>query len=693
MAGHRLWSCVALVSLCPAAVAGAAEFSTYIGEATVDYSVARVATDSAGNTYVAGTRTFTPTLLTTYTGTDAFVTKLDGSGKISTLAWVAGLANTAAKDLVLDAAGNLYLVGSTSAPDLPLRNALQSTPGPGFLAKFSPDGLLLYGTYFPAPITAIAVDSAGSMYLTGTTDWSPFPISGGGPPPARLGGQGPDIYGAVVTKLSSAGDRIVYSAVIAGNAINCPWGVGGGTCQTSQRFTASLGIGVDHAGNAYIAGNTNTLDLPTSPGAMAATGPGPFAAKINAGGSALSYLTYLANGTDRTPPSPSYAALSSAAAMVVDPDGSVYVTGITSDPKFPITPGAYQTTGPVFALKLNTSGSALVWATLLGGKGYDHATAATLDTSGDLWVAGTTGSTEFPDNQGWFVGGDFVVELNPQGTALPYSGRYPDNTVSASIAVDSGGLLHLTGPNGIVSVIAASPRPVMRPAALTNAAGGIATGRIAPGEAISIYGPHIGAFPAVEATFSGMLPTALAGAQVLFDDIPAPLLYVSDSQINAMVPYEVAGHTTSDLRIVFNGVTSPGFRTAVATSQLGIFANAAVNPDGTLNSTAHRAKPGDFLSIWGTGAGWPTLADGQIATGAASDGGAFSAILREWQNGNPVDVPLNVAYSGAAPGLPAGIFQVNVELPPGTYTATGITLKVLGQASVTLPVYLAMPLP
>jgi uncharacterized protein (TIGR03437 family) len=370
------------------------------------------------------------------------------------------------------------------------------------------------------------------------------------------------------------------------------------------------------------------------------------------------------------------------------------VTGSTSDPKFPVTPGAYKTTGPVFALKLNTSGSALVWATLLGGKGYDQATAATLDTSGDLWVAGTTRSTEFPDNQGWFVGGDFVVELNPQGTALPYSGRYPDNTVSASIAVDSGGLLHLTGPYGIVSVIAASPRPVMRPTALTNAAGGIATGRIAPGEAISIYGPHIGAFPAVQATFSGMLPTALAGAQVLFDDIPAPLLYVSDSQINAMVPYGVAGHTTSDLRIVFNGVTSPPFRTAVATSQLGIFANAAVNQDGTLNSTAHRAKQGDFLSIWGTGAGWPTLTDGQIATGAASDGGAFSAILREWQNGNPVDVLLNVAYSGAAPGLPAGIFQVNVQLPPGTYTATGITLQVVGQASVTLPVYLvATPLP
>jgi uncharacterized protein (TIGR03437 family) len=260
--------------------------------------------------------------------------------------------------------------------------------------------------------------------------------------------------------------------------------------------------------------------------------------------------------------------------------------------------------------------------------------------------------------------------------------------------VDSGGLLHLTGPNGIVSVIAASPRPVMRPFALTNAAGGIATGRVAPGEAISIYGPHIGAFPAVQATFSGMLPTALAGAQVLFDDIPAPLLYVSDSQINAMVPYGVAGHTTSDLRIVFNGVTSPPFRTAVATSQLGIFANAAVNQDGTLNSTAHPAKQGDFLSIWGTGAGWPTLTDGQIATRAASDGGAFSAILREWQNGNPVDVLLNVAYSGAAPGLPAGIFQVNVQLPPGTYTATGITLQVVGQASVTLPVYLvATPLP
>jgi len=82
----------------------------------------------------------------------------------------------------VDAAGNIYLAGATNSPLLPLRNAMQSTPGPGFVVKFSPDGTqILYSTYFPEAIQALALDAAGNIYVTGTTDSAAFPVTAGLP--------------------------------------------------------------------------------------------------------------------------------------------------------------------------------------------------------------------------------------------------------------------------------------------------------------------------------------------------------------------------------------------------------------------------------------------------------------------------------------------------------------------------------
>ena len=122
--------------------AAAAEFTTYIGDVN-DYHVARVAADSAGNTYLAGSRIVGSL-------SEAVVMKLDPSGKIVLFTILSGKGNDSATTLAVDAAGNIYVAGSTSSPDFPLHNAFQSTPGPGFLVKLSADGSqLLYSTYFP----------------------------------------------------------------------------------------------------------------------------------------------------------------------------------------------------------------------------------------------------------------------------------------------------------------------------------------------------------------------------------------------------------------------------------------------------------------------------------------------------------------------------------------------------------------
>src|SRR6185503_17109120 len=136
------------------------------------------------------------------------------------------------------------------------------------------------------------------------------------------------------------------------------------------------------------------------------------------------------------------------------------------------------------------------------------ATAAALDSSGDFWVAGETRSTAFPNVDGWSFGEDFVVRYDSKGD-LAYSARYPTGTVRQTIA--AGALLHTAMPAGVVSAVAASPRPAVRPWTV-----GPLGGQVAPGEVIEIFGPHIGG----------------PGAQVFIDDIPTTILYSGDPQIN-----------------------------------------------------------------------------------------------------------------------------------------------------------------
>jgi hypothetical protein len=552
------------VALCFLPALPAAEFTTYIGD-TNDYHVARVAADSAGNTYIAGSRTVGSV-------SEAVVMKLDPTGKIVLFIILSGKGGDAANDLAVDAAGNIYVAGSTFSPDFPLHNPFQSTPGPGFLVKLSADGSqLLYSTYFPEAIKALAVDAAGNVYVAGTTYLTSFPVTPGLPAgwvsmaPAAI------TCGAFLTKISADGSHIVYSTLLSGSSVDCG---AGSSCYMGARYATGVAVAVDAAGEAYLAGNTNTNDLPTTPGAFLTKGPGAYVAKVNAAGSALAYLTYISATNFVYAPLANPAVI--AAAVAVDPAGNAYLAGATFDPSFPATPGAYQTTfaGPyqpgvnyplpptdVFALKLNPAGSALVWATYIGGTGADAAKSVALDASGNVWLTGTTSSTQFPNAQGWSNSGDFLTGINPSGSALVYSARYPSDAVSQSVAADSTGLLHVAGPTGIVGTVAPSGTPLMRIFGIANAAYGPLLGRIVPGELISIYGPHIGpAKPVTAVASSGFLPTSLAGVQVLVNGVAVPLLYVSDSQINAVAPQAASPNSSVTVQIVSSSVTAPFFQ-------------------------------------------------------------------------------------------------------------------------------------
>jgi hypothetical protein len=310
------------------------------------------------------------------------------------------------------------------------------------------DPMLAYSTYLggsrddgPADI---AVDAAGNAYLTGFTTSRNFPTTAGVfQTTFRARGE------AFVTKVDPTGSTLVYSTYIGGTANE------GGQA-----------IAVDAAGNAYVAGTTQSDDFPTTPGAFQTTGGGPidafandgFVAKLDAAGSSLVYSTYL-GGSDTE----------SIAGIAVDPAGNAYVTGSTLSGDFPTTPGALQT-GPAsglpappvfepsrydaFVTKLNATGSALVYSTYLGGTQQDTAADICVDALGNAYVTGRTRSENFPTTPGAFQQSDgglnesaFVTKLDPSGSALGYS-TYLEGShheFGAGIAVDAVGQAYVTG--------------------------------------------------------------------------------------------------------------------------------------------------------------------------------------------------------------------------------------------------------
>lgn len=633
------------------------EFTTYIGDSN-EFRVSRIVTDAQRNTLIVGSRVFGQLA-------EVFVSKLDRSGNLLFTTTLSGKGHDEGRAIALDSSGSIYVGGSTSSRNFPLRNAHWTQPENGFVAKLSSDGSrLIYSTYFPGEVNAIAVDAGGNAYLTGATRTPDFPVTAGLPNP-RLGGILAGVIGAFITKLDAAGSRIVFSGAIAGNTVSCG---AGSSCFLSMRITSGIAIALDGAGDVYVAGNTNTTDLPTTAGTLKARGIGGFVAKVNRSGSALSYLTYI--GETQYPLSPNANPANTIRAMAVDETGNAYLAGETSDPDFPATEGAYQrifagtVTEPhplplsdAFIAKLNPQGTAMVYATYLGGADRDSVSDIALDAAGSAWVTGTTAWDGFPNANGWTQGGDFVVAANAAGSALDYSVRLPDGAAGQAIALDGDGQPYVTGRSGILSRLTSGQPTAARVFGVANAAAGPVSGRVVAGEAVSLYGPRIGG--------------SMADTQVYFDEIAAPLLYVSANQINAVVPFGLKEKTATSLRVVTGGTMLPELRLGVTAAMPEIFRHtdgllASVNQDGTLNSETSPAAVGSVVSIWATGVSLDRLADGEIATGPVEY--YCCKINVDWTEAE-------ILYGGAAPGIIAGIVQVNFRVPEVAAGARYVTLK------------------
>ena len=337
-----------------------------------------------------------------------------------------------AQAVALDSAGNTYLTGFTSSDDFPTVNPFQSDRGPGqsaFVSKLNASGTaLVYSTYLGGDSNTaafgVAVDAQGEAIVTGQTTSDDFPTLNAVQP--TYGG----IQDGFVTKLSADGSSLVFSTYLGGS---------GGDDGTA--------VALDFAGNAYVTGGTNSLDFPTLNSIRVpseAALPDIFVAKLTPAG-AFVYSTYLGASSEDSP-----------FGIAVDAAGNAYVVGQTSSPDFPVTAGALDTTysggfEDGFALKLNAAGSAIVYATYLGGSGFDTASGVAVNTAGEAWVTGYTESVNFPSVHPLRAGSAglpdaFVVKLNATGGGLlsTYLGGSSFDS-GIAIAVDPTGNAYVTG--------------------------------------------------------------------------------------------------------------------------------------------------------------------------------------------------------------------------------------------------------
>ena len=376
-------------------------YSTYLGGTDGYDSLAKgVAVDAAGSAFVTGyTASAAFALRNPIQGThadeddgeswgyyDAFVAKLNPAGSdLVYSTFLGGADDDFGYDIAVDAAGSAYVAGFTAAthpidptywprqfPTTP--GAFQSaSPAPGggqvpFVTKLTPDGSAwAYSTFLGGGSgydygDGIAVDAAGSAYVTGGTRSADFPTTDGALD-RSFGGE----HDAFVTKLNPAGSGLVYSTYLGA----------GGTDQ-------GRGIAVDGAGNAVVTGHTSSADFPVLSAAQPAAGGNgdAFVTRLNADGSAVAASTFLGGMYPEE-----------ARGVALDPAGNVYVTGVTNSPDYPTTAGAFQPTRPgtsgdeAFVAKLDLTPPAFSLTiddvTVTEGHGGTAAAVFTVTRSGD----------------------------------------------------------------------------------------------------------------------------------------------------------------------------------------------------------------------------------------------------------------------------------------------------------------------
>ena len=315
------------------------------------------------------------------------------------------------------------------------------------------DPVVLYSSYIGAnmddQINAMVVNPDGTVIVAGATKSTNFPRNFGTTLSTDAGGS----WDTILFKLNASGTNVVFSSVIGGN-----------------RDDIAQALTVDSAGNIYVAGTTNSTDLPVSTNAFQKTNAGGFSAsdpifradaflmKLNPSGTSLMFATYLGGSLG-----------DSVTGLLLDKDQSPILIGNTLSATFPVTANAFQRAiggnSDGFIAKMNAIGTELVYSTFFGGSGPDSLTAITTDGEGSFYVTGATSSPNFRTTanapQKTLAGNsDIFATKFLNNWSLVYSTFYggTGTDVGTSIAVDSKGVVFVAGTttNGSFPVTSAT---------------------------------------------------------------------------------------------------------------------------------------------------------------------------------------------------------------------------------------------
>ncbi len=345
-----------------------------------------------------------------------------------------------------------------------------------------------------------------------------------------------------------------------------------------------------------------------------------------------------------------------------------------------------------------TSSGCCLWIDHTGGFfGLDTHTLGLRNPDGSVVVLMSNHAVQniFKDNNGTGVSRTFALDLSALGTFTSAT------LVTLDAATPAGGpalqsltpaaQMQVTLPGyGAALLRLANAAPSLTAAGVVNGAT-FQSGPVAPGEIVSLFGSAIGpptpAFLAL--TNPSLVGNSLQGVQVFFDGVPAPLLYAFSEQANLVVPYSVAGQSTTQLQLEYLGVLSNPVTLQVAATSPGVFSlnasgqgpGAILNAvDGSVNSAARPAGLGDWVSIFATGAG--------VTTPASVDGIVASAPLPVPNAAVSVTVgglPCQLNYQGAAPGLVSGVLQINAQVPAGIAPGPAVPVQVRIGTANSLP--------
>jgi uncharacterized protein (TIGR03437 family) len=680
------------------AASGAASlvWATFFGGTEGDWASA-IAVDASGNAYITGT-TFSPDYPTKGAfqpqagsgnitgnqtcggtinggGTDtvgicgsAFVAKFNAAGnQLVYSSYLGGEDGDTGTAIAVDAAGNAYVGGQTFSTFFPVRNAYQmhrTGALSGFLSMVAANGAsLLYSTYLGGEgkdyVKGLAVDASGKVYAGGLASSAHFPVTQTAYQTSRLG---PD-YDGFVAKFDptqTGGASLLYSSYLGG---------GGGDSYVTA-------VAADAAGNIYSTGVTSSSAFPVSTGAFQSQSA---SAGLNAMG--YSFTDAFINKLNPAAQGAAQIAYSTfvggsfydfAYGIAVDSAGRIAIAGATDTFDFPVTPDAFECCfdgavgayrGFVVRADPSKSGHAgLLYSTLVGGiTGSDGLSSIAVDSAGNnLAIAGTVTSPEIP-----LTASAFQSKYKYQGGGI--APGIPGTAFVAHFNLSASG-------------------PVI---------GGIAngasyqTGIIAPGTIFTIGGSGLGptAGTTLQLDQNGNVASTLSGTQVLVGGYPAPIIYTSATQVNAIAPYEINKLNGAFVQVIYNGTAGSALGVQIAATAPGIFAaangqGAILNQDGSVNGPSNPAAKGTFVSIFGTGEGVtnPVVPDGHIANETVANLARPVAAVSLTIGG--VAVPsTDIAYAGAAPQSVAGLFQLTAKVPATVASGNAAVVMTIGSAS------------